>query len=143
MAVTESASVADLISGTTIAAQLAHLRAQGLLDETGLGWVLDRAEELVHGEPAVAERLAGLCSAAAEAAGLAGPAARSSYLQARICAERGDLVEGLRLIAAARQHWLQDGQRLQAMRTDLGRMQVLDDLGRHAEAVAVGDALLA
>ena len=59
-----------------------------------------------------------------------------------MAAERGELDVALVLIAEAREHWVVCGDPVAAMRTDLGRMHVLDDLGRHREAVEVGERLL-
>ncbi len=69
--------------------------------------------------------------------------ARASYLLARLHAERGELRTALGLVEQARSMWLRAQEPLSALRTDLGRMQILDDLGRHADAVATGEALLA
>ncbi len=136
-----ASAVADLLAEPTVQARLAHLRGQGLADESGLSWVLDRVEELVHGEPVAAVELTELCEAAAGP--LASIRARAHYLRARVHAERGELDTALSLIGDARALWWQAGERLPALRTDLGRMHVLDDLGRHTEAVEVGEALIA
>src|SRR5215475_1764023 len=138
-----SAAVADLLAAATDADRLAYLQGQGLADETGLSWVLDRVEELVHEDPGAAEELAELCTTAAAAWALDTVAARARYLLARIHAERGELDQALTLIEQARSGWWQAGQPVPALRTDLGRMQVLDDLGRHDEAARVGEALIA
>lgn len=135
--------VADLLSPRSDAARLGHLRSEGLDDHSGLDWVLDRAEDLVHHDPAAAEELCRLCALAAAPAAFVGIRARASYLRARIVTERGDLETGLALVQRARDLWVQAGQPVDALRTDLGRMSILDDLGRHAEALAVGEALLA
>jgi CHAT domain-containing protein len=134
--------VADLLAAPTSSARLARLRTEGLADETGLDWLLDRVQELVHEEPAVAEELAELCEAAAAQLDLGAVGARSCYLRGRIYAERGEFDRALDFISRARRGWTEAGQQLPALRSDLGRMQVLDDLGRHEEAVAVGEALL-
>lgn len=130
-----------LLVPATAAGRLARLRAEGLADEVGLTFVLDRVEELVHESPRAAEELASLVDAAAQV----WPAllARARYLRARVFTERGELDAALALIGQARAGWWEAGQPLSALRTDLGRMQVLDDLGRHREAAAVGADLLA
>ena len=103
--------------------------------------MLDRVEELVHESPKAADELAALV----EAAAVQYPdlLARSRYLRARVLTERGELDAALGLIEQARAGWWSAGSLLRALRTDLGRMQVLDDLGRHREAAAVGMELLA
>ena len=134
--------VADLLAETTDGARLDQLRAQGLADLRGLEWVMEQAQDLVHDDPKAAEDLGRLCGLAAAQLDLPPVAAQVCYLQARIITERGDLEGGLRLIGQARQEWLRAGRPVAALRTDLGRMQILDDLGRHADALAVGEALL-
>ena len=131
----------DLLAPTTVADRLARLRTEGLADETGLTFVLDRVEELVHDSPKAADELAALVEAAA--AQHPDLLARSRYLRARVLTERGELDAALRLIEQARAGWWSAGSLLPALRTDLGRMQVLDDLGRHREAAALGVELLA
>ena len=142
MEVASPAVVEDLLAAPTGPAHLACLSAEGLADEAGLDWLLDRAQELVHDEPSMADELAGLCESAATELGLGAVSARSCYLRGRVCAERGELNRALDLIDRARRGWSDAGQRLAALRSDLGRMHVLDDLGRHADAAAVGEALL-
>ncbi len=100
---------------------------------------LDRAAELVHRHPRRAERLALWVERRAD---LRGQQARARYVRAQILTERGELDEALRLIADARGLWAEDGDVLAALRTDLGRMHVLDDLGRHQEAIEVGEQLV-
>jgi len=136
------AIVADLLAPATAQARLEHLRAEGLADETGLNWLLKRAQELVHDDPGMAEELALLCDLTAASLGLAAVSAQSCYLRGRIYAERGEFGPALEFIDRARRGWSRAGQQLAALRSDLGRMQVLDDLGRHAETAAVGQALL-
>jgi tetratricopeptide (TPR) repeat protein len=134
--------VNDLLRAPTVSGRLQTLRAEGLDDHDGLSWLLDQVEDLVHEEPNLAERLGALCIAAAESADLPSVVARAQYWSARVAAERGDLEGALILIDSARDWWSAAGEDLSALRTELGRMHILDDLGRHAEAVAVGNALL-
>ncbi len=112
-------------------------------DEAGLNGLLDRAQELVHDDPAQAESLAELCGTTGGRLGLPAIQARAAYLGARVSAERGELDRALELIDAARDGWQRAGQPGSALRTDLGRMQLLDDAGRHHQAADVGHALLA
>lgn len=135
--------VVDLLVGATEADRLDQLRRAGLDDAEGLGRVMERARGLVHDDPRAAETLAALAERAAAGRDLPGVAAQACYLRAQISTERGDLETGLTLVAAARGFWLSAGQPTAALRTDLGRMQILDDLGRHTEALAVGAELVA
>ncbi|HYP43748.1 MAG TPA: CHAT domain-containing protein [Propionibacteriaceae bacterium] len=136
------ASVGDLLLLTTDGARLQHLEDEGLADVKGLDWVLDRAQELVHDNPEAASQLAQLCDASAQGLGIASASARACYLLARVHAERGQPDRALELIGRARDVWWGAGQHLQSLRTDLGRMQILDDLGRHSDALAVGTDLI-
>ena len=67
---------------------------------------------------------------------------RSMYLRARLVLNNGRPDDALALIADAKDAWLSLGRPLDAYRTDLGQMHVLDDLGRHSDAVAVALGLL-
>ncbi len=67
---------------------------------------------------------------------------QSMYVRARLVLNNGGPDEALALIADARAAWLALDRPLDAYRTDLGRMHVLDDLGRHGEAVTVAGDLL-
>lgn len=107
-----------------------------------LAAALDRVDELLHQEPRRAERLARWCESRAESPDLGSLRARACYQRAQIAAERGELHDALELIARARAGWDASGDAVAAMRTDLGRMHVLDDLGRHHEAVDVGERLI-
>lgn len=120
----------------------AALRRNGLDDEPGLMGLLDYIADLVHRDPVRAERLAVLCEQMAHTPALTGVRARACYLRAQILAERGELVGAGELIERARQLWLSCGDHLAALRANLGRMQVLDDLGSHDAAIRVGHDLI-
>ncbi len=143
MTASSSSVVADLFAAPGDMSRHNYLHQQGLDDQTGLSWLLDLAEELVHDDPTAAEELSVLCDAAAERLALDQIAARACYLRARIQTERGELDHALQLIDQARASWSRSGLPVSALRTDLGRMQILDDLGRHQEAVQVGNRLIA
>lgn len=130
----------DRLAALPSAGPVAQLHRNGSADEESLNRFLDRAEELLHHDPRSATELAELVQAAADD----WPAVRgrARYQLARLSAEAGDLPTALRLIAEARGLWLEAGDQLAALRTDLGRMQVLDDLGQHAEAARVGEVLI-
>ena len=135
--------VSDLLIGANDAARLDHLRSEGLFDADGLRWVIGQARELIHDDPRASEALCHVLDQAAGELGLADIRAEVRYLQARIVTDRGDLDHGLILIGQAREAWLRAGQPTAALRTELGRMQILDDLGRHCDALAAGQQLVA
>ena len=57
--------------------------------------------------------------------------AEAAYASARALAESGLLDEARASIERARDLWSTAGHHLSALRTNLGLMQILDDLGRH------------
>lgn len=65
------------------------------------------------------------------------------YLRARLELMQGRAGEALDLIDRARSEWLSLDEPAKAYRTDLGRMNVLDDLGDHAAAIRTGEQLIA
>ncbi len=115
----------------------------GLNTSSGLDQLLSVAERLVHDRPDSAERLAIACEGFDQSAGTLPRQARSRYLRARIATEQGEYSRALELLDSARSTWRASGHPFSALRTDLGRMQILDDLGRHHEAADVGTRLLA
>ncbi|MBV9950667.1 MAG: hypothetical protein JO291_01855, partial [Acidimicrobiia bacterium] len=142
IATTLDDAVLDALSAGDLHERLDRLRALGWFDEAGLEDVVQQIEVLVHDRPRVAEGLAELCDAAARACDLPEVCARASYVRARVLAERGEYASALGLIDHARSSWLTAGRVVSALRTDLGRMQILDDLGRHGEAAGVGTDLI-
>lgn len=140
---TEPSMVDRLRAVPTDTGRVALLRAAGLLDDGGLGGLLDVAAGLVHGNPKAAQAVAEACAAGAATAGLPRVLPRAQYLCAQAVAVDGDLPRALDLVDAARRGWLGQGAHVEAMRTTLGRMHVLNELGRHPEAVSSGEELLA
>ncbi|MCB0993017.1 MAG: hypothetical protein KDB16_18715, partial [Acidimicrobiales bacterium] len=104
--------------------------------------VLAQAEALAQSDPHSA---LSMLEAISDMTGDQEPAtqARRHYLQARLLVNAGEPRAALRHIDAARDNWQACGQVLRALRSDLGRMNVLDDLGQHRQAAAVGRQLLA
>lgn len=122
--------------------QLEALRAADLADPEGLARLLERASALVREDPGRARHLAVVCGDAAMAVGARGVIPRATYLQAQTHALRGEFHRALDLIYAARDAYEQLGQALEALRTNLGLMHVLNEVGRHQEALEAGQAVL-
>src|SRR5687768_13348319 len=118
------------------------LRAAGLWDAAGLGQLLEAAQRLARSDPRKARQAAGLVAEAAEPAGAPGLYPRAAYLRAQTFAINGEFAPALELIEAARAAYVEQGEPLEALRTNIGRMHVLNELGRHAEALAAGQAVL-
>lgn len=68
--------------------------------------------------------------------------ARAKYVRAQASAAAGDLVTAASLIHSARNALSEAGLTLEAERTNLGLIHVLNEMGRHIEAIAVGEEIL-
>lgn len=64
------------------------------------------------------------------------------YFAGRLAMQAGDLDRALDLVVWARSSFEAGGDRFSALRTDLGRINVLDDLARHGDAIATANRLL-
>src|SRR5215210_4253228 len=114
---------------------LALLRDANLLDAEGLDRLLDVADELIHSDPSKAHRLAELCAAGAEACDLPAVAARSAYTRLQTHFARGEFDAALRMARDAYDGYMACDRPLDAVRTHVGRMAVLLELGLHRDAL--------
>ncbi len=112
--------------------------AAGFSDENSLLRILDVVPSMLATAPFAADAIAETCATIAEEVGSMETAANAQYLRARIAANRGEPTDALLLIDRARHNFVLAGANLDALRTDLGRMHVLDDFGRHHDAIDVG-----
>ena len=137
----EPGLVDELLALGTREQQTGFLRERGLLDAEGLKRLLDVADRLVVGDPGKAGHLAelGIEAAAAET-----PAAvpYATYILAGSHGMNGDLDEELRLTEAAYNGYVALGMNLEALRTKVGRMSALLELGRYGEALDAGQNIL-
>lgn len=124
------------------AARVAAL-AVGTCSDAALADHLDVIGPVVQRDAAVALPLLIALADEAGRRSLDGLEAGCRYLGARALVHVGRLADAVEAIDRARSLWLRSGDTLQALRTDLGRMAVMDDLGRHADAIIVGRALVA
>ena len=135
--------IEDLLARSTSTQQgAALLRAAHLLDAEGLGRLLDVAEELVHSDPGKAHRLVGLCVTGAAACDLPALEARSAYIRLQTHFARGEFDAALRMAREAYERYLAVGMTLDAVRTHVGRMSVLLELGLYQEALEAGQVVL-
>jgi tetratricopeptide (TPR) repeat protein len=118
------------------------LRAARLLDAEGLDRLLDVADELMYSDPGKAQRLAELCATGAEACDLTAVAARSSYIRLQTHFARGEFDAALRMAGDAYEGYIAGGRNLDAVRTHVGRMSVLLELGLYQEALDAGQVVL-
>lgn len=105
-----------------------------------VGRMLDEAGALVHQDPAAARRLAE--QAAAQTSSTL-PLARADYVRAQVAALTGDFDEALQLVERARSGFERAGASFEALRTQLGRMHVMNEQGCHEDAISIGQELLA
>lgn len=136
--------VEAVLAAPTLPERLAAVRGMGLDQHAGIEGLLDAAAELAAGDPRRGRDLAQVCVAAAAT----GPATtdlvpRAQYLLAQATARDGRLEEAVELIETARRGWAEQGDQLGALRTAVGRMNVLNALGRHDDALATGKEVLA
>jgi tetratricopeptide (TPR) repeat protein len=121
----------------------ATLADAGLTEPRHLAALVEHASRLAHSDPAAAGRLLDVTESAAADSGAADVVASILYARARLVLEEGRPDRALSYIDEAESRYSALGLTLPAMRTRLGRMHVLDDLGRHREAADLGRALVA
>lgn len=129
-------------SAATPADAAARLEREALLHAEGLERVLDQARDSMYDDPATGARLARLVRTAAEQAGIDAAVPPATYLLAQVAVHAGELHEALALLDEARDGFARSGAAGAALRTNLGRTHVLNELGRHEEALAASRAIL-
>ena len=134
--------IAALLQLPALEQQLALLRSARLLHAEGLSQLLDQAMRLARSDPGQARQLAAICAEAAEEANAPVIVPRAAYLRAQTHAINGEFNTALELIQSAVEGFVAIGEQMEALRTNIGRMNVLNELGRHAEALEAGQAVL-
>lgn len=110
----------------------------------GIEQLLDEAARLVRDDPARGRELALRCAAvAAQIEGAAIIAPRAAYIQAQAHAMNAEYDAALDLIDRAHDEYMVCGQVAAALRTHIGRLNVLRELGRYSEVLATGQTILA
>jgi tetratricopeptide (TPR) repeat protein len=132
----------ELLALPTLEQRSAFLRTVGLLDAEGLERLLDFADRLIHSDPGKAQRLAALCADLADLVGAPSAAPRASYIRGQTHAANGELGAALRMAEAAHAGYIACGKNLEALRTHVGRMSVLLELGLYQEALDAGQVVL-
>ncbi|MDQ4076498.1 MAG: CHAT domain-containing protein [Chloroflexota bacterium] len=122
--------------------QASFLQAAGWLNENGLSQLLGLAMTLARSDPGKARQLTTLCADLAERVDAPHLIPRATYLRAQTHAINGELNIALQLTKAARSGYEALGEQLEALRTNVGLMRVLNELGRHREALHAGDSVL-
>ncbi len=131
-----------LLSLPTREQRSAFLAHAGLLNARGLDEVLDDAERLLNDDPDKAGRLAELCAGLAQDADAPAAVPRANYVLAGAHNVNGEFEEDLRLTKAAYDGYVALGMNLEALRTNVGKMAALLELGRYQEALDAGRVVL-
>jgi tetratricopeptide (TPR) repeat protein len=134
--------VEELLALSTLEQRSTFLHTAGLLHAEGLERLLDFAERLVHSDPRKAHRLAALCADLADRAAAPTAVPRASYIRGQTYAANGELDAALRMAEAAHAGYIACGKNLEALRTHVGRMSVLLELGLYREALDAGQIVL-
>jgi tetratricopeptide (TPR) repeat protein len=132
----------ELLALPTLEQRSAFLRTAGLLNAEGLERLLDSADRLIHSDPGKAQRLAALCADLADLVGAPSAAPRATYIRGQTHAANGELGAALRMAEAAHAGYIACGKNLEALRTHVGRMSVLLELGLYREALDAGQVVL-
>jgi tetratricopeptide (TPR) repeat protein len=115
----------------------------GLMNASGLEQLLAQSGALMRDDPAIGTRLAELARDLAVAADAPVAFPKALYLLAQAKAGAGDMIDALALIDAAREGFMKLGRTTEALRTNLGRSEALNEMGRHDEALDACRDLLA
>ncbi len=131
-----------MLAVPTLEQRSAVLRSADLLNSQGLDRLLNFAERLIHSDPGKAQRLATVCADLSDRAGVSAAVPHALYIRAQAHAANGEFAAALRMAEAARQGYLACGKNLEALRTHIGRMAILLELGLYQEALDTGQTVL-
>jgi CHAT domain-containing protein len=134
--------VDDLLSLPTLEQQSRFLRNAGLLDAEGLDRLLGVADRLLNDDPGKARRLAELCADLSDDADAPAAVPRANYIRAGAHNLNGEFEADLRLTRAAHDGYVALGMNLEALRTNVGKMAALLELGRYQETLDAGQVVL-
>lgn len=138
----EPGLIDDLLALETRGRQTEFLRDAGLLDADGLDRLLDAADELLGDDPGRAHRLAELSADVADSADSPVAVPRSAYMRVRTYNENGEFDEAFRMLKIARDGYAALGMELESLRTNVGLMVTLLELGRYQDALDTGQVVL-
>ncbi len=122
--------------------QTTVLIASGLYNEDGLAALLEQASRLIQRDPGRARFLAILCSTVGDELKSSRSIAHADYLQAQIHAAQGEFDDALRFIESSRQAYLTLGMMVEALRVNIGLMNIHCESGRYQEAFSAGQTIL-
>lgn len=134
--------VNNLLASLTLTEQMAYLQANGLLTEAGLSSLLTFATQHIRQSPEQSRQLAELGRETAVLTIAPAIYPQATYLLAQTHTLDGDLVVALDLINEAHDAYLAQNDPTAALRTLLGLMNVLGELGDYPAALAAGQTIL-
>ncbi len=134
--------IEELLQLPTLEQQSSFLRSANWFHAEGLSHLLEQAMWLTRSDPGKARQLTMICANAAKPAAAPAILPRATYLRAQTYAINGEFNAALELIQSARAAYEAIGEKMEALRTNIGLMHVLNELGRHAEALDAGQAVL-
>jgi tetratricopeptide (TPR) repeat protein len=134
--------VEELLALPTLEQRAVFLHTGGLLNVEGLERLLDSADRIVYSDPGKAHRLASICADLADRAAAPTAVPRASYIRTQTYLANGELDAALRMAEAAHAGYVACGKNLEALRTHVGRMSVLLELGLYREALDAGQIVL-
>lgn len=138
----ETGFVDDLLAFHAREQQAEFLQGAGLLDAEGLERLVDVADELLNTDPGKARLLVELCIDVADRAGSPVIVPRAKYVLQQVHEINGDFETKLQLIEAAHDEYVALGMNVDALRTYVGKMVALLELGRYEEALDAGRFVL-
>lgn len=132
-----------LLASAHAEARVALRAAQHMLTPDELAVLLAAAEELVQRDPARGRQLAEIAVEAAVAAGAPAASARAHYLIAQAHANSAEFDMALALIKRTHAELLALGEPLEALRAQVGMMEILREQGQYQQALDLGETVLA
>lgn len=133
------ASLLALPAGDT---QINYLHSANLFNAAGLTELVDYAANIAGSHPAQAQQLASICATTAVSPIAPNLIPRATYIQAQTYAIHGQFTQAYSLIEAARDGFEQIGLTTDALRTQIGLMNVLGASGKYQEAINAGQMVL-
>ena len=137
----EQLDIDRLLGQPTPQAQADFLRAEDCFNPSGLDDLLSQAAHLMGTDPGKASAIAAVCESLAHEVDADALIPGATYLRARAHAINAEFDLALDLIEGARIGYIVVGERLEAVRTNVGRMFVLQEQGRYAEALETAEAV--
>jgi CHAT domain-containing protein/tetratricopeptide (TPR) repeat protein len=139
----ETATLIEQIAELSFSDITTHIQQQtALLDEVALSRLLDETSDLARSNPEKARAITAVCIERAHALQAHALIPRATYIQAQAHAAKGDLEESLQLIQQAHDDYQALNQALPALRTHVGRIHILNEMGRHQEALSSAQTVM-